>query len=86
MCLDNCILGNSALTSGINPARLSSGCNSNQVKQDVLLDALYLLWSEFGVNPLGQVEACPAMCCAEVSQPGLYWIRNGTEVVQQYCN
>ena len=83
MCLDNCILDNSALTSGINP---SSGCNSYQVKEDVLLDALYLLWSEFGVNPLGQVEACPAMSCAEVIQPGLYWIRNGTEVVQQYCN
>ena len=81
MCLDNCLLDNS----GGNPARLSGACNSNQVREDVLLDALYLLWSEFGVNPLGQVEACPAMSCAEVSQPGLYWIRNETEVVQQHC-
>ncbi len=57
----------------------------SQNQEGILAGVLQLLYTEFGVNPLGQSRDCPVESCDSVQLPGMYWIKNGTETIQQYC-
>ena len=79
---------------GGNPVRVSAnGCPSEQDNEDILVDVLGLLSSEFGVVPLGLARSYAATSCEEVarasphSKAGLYWITDGSNTAhQEYCN
>ena len=70
----------------------SSGCPSQQSKDDITRDVFQLLSREFGVRPYGRVRAYPATSCEAVhtAHPdlgaGLYWVsEEGATPAQKYC-
>ncbi len=84
---DPCFRNVSPLRRGRNLPQLVHGCShSNQVQEDIYEGVVHLLVSEFGVNPVGRFRDCPIMSCDRVTQPGLYWITNGTEGTRKYCS
>ena len=71
----------------------ANGCPSEQDNEDILVDMLGLLSSEFGVVPLGLARSYAATSCEEVartsphSMAGLYWITDGSNTAhQEHCN
>ena len=69
-----------------------NGCPSEQDNEDILVDVLGLLSSEFGVVPLGLARSYAATSCEEVarasphSKTGLYWITDGSNTAhQEHC-
>ena len=81
-----------AIKRGENPIRNSNGCSSAEDNEDILGDVLQLLSSEFGVVPLGRAKSYAATSCQQVAnarpqnKAGLYWITDGTNTRQVYCN
>ena len=80
------------IRSGVYKAKvIVNGCSSESVKEDVLVDMLQLLASEYGVNPLGLARLYPAMSCDQVyeanqrSKSGLYWIMFNGITNKSYC-
>ena len=79
---------------GSNPARVSAnGCPSEQDNEDILVDVLGLLSSEFGVVRLGLARSYVATSCEEVARASvhskavLYWITDGSNSAhQEHCN
>ena len=78
--------------SGVYEAKpIVNGCPSESVKEDILVDVLQLLASEYGVNPLGLVRLYPAMSCDQVyaanprSKSGFYWIMFNDITIRSYC-
>ena len=84
--IGNCFTNAIQMRSGINRAITTNNCNNrSQIQEGILAGVLQLLYTEYGVNPLGRSRDCPIESCGSVQQPGMYWIRNGTEIIQQYC-
>ena len=78
---------------GRNPPKIyNNGCPSERDNEDILVDVLKLLSSEFGVVPLGRAKYYAAISCMQVAdaspqnKAGLYWITNGTNTRQEFCN
>ena len=77
---------------GANPVRVYKGCPSEEDNENILVDVLQLLSSEFQVVPLGRAKSYAATSCMQVSdaspqnKAGLYWITDGTHTQQEYCN
>ena len=86
--------GSGGIKKGGNPVRVyANGCPSEQDNEDILVDVLGLLSSEFGVVPLGLARSYAATSCEEVarasphSKAGLYWITDGSNTAhQEHCN
>ena len=81
-----------AIRRGANPVRVYNGCPSEEDNEDILVDVLQLLSSEFQVVPLGRAKSYAATSCMQVAdaspqnKAGLYWITDGTHTQQEYCN
>ena len=80
------------IRSGAYEARpIVNGCPSESVEEDILVDVLQLLASEYGVHPLGLARSYPAISCDQVyeanpsSESGLYWIIFHGMTVRSYC-
>ena len=80
------------IRSGVYTAKpIFSGCPLESVPEDILVDMLQLLASEYGVNPLGLARLYPAMSCDQVyeanprSKSGFYWIKLHDMTVRSYC-
>ena len=80
------------IRSGVYKAKLIvNDCPSESINEDVLVDMLQLLASEYGVNPLGLARSYPAMSCDQVyeanprSKSGLYWIIFNDMSIRSYC-
>ena len=77
---------------GANPVRVYNGCPSEEDNEDILVEVLQLLSSEFQVVPLGRAKSYAATSCMQVAdaspqnKAGLYWITDGTHTQQEYCN
>ena len=84
---------NGGIKRGGNPISIySNGCQSEHDNDDILEDLLMFLSSEFGVVPLGLAKSYAAGSCQEVAdaspqkKAGLYWITDGNNTKQEYCN
>ena len=81
-----------AIRRGANPVRVSNGCPSEDENEDILVEVLQLLYSEFQVVPLGRAKLYAATSCMQVAdtspqnKAGLYWITDGSNTQQEYCN
>ena len=81
-----------AIRRGANSVRVYNGCPSEEDNEDILVDVLQLLSSEFQVVPLGQAKSYAATSCMQVAdaspqnKAGLYWITDGTNTQQEYSN
>ena len=78
---------------GSNPIKFSSnGCSPERDNEDISVEVLHLLSSEFGVVPLGRARSLAASSCEQVAAAsaqntsGFYWITDGTTTQQEYCN
>ncbi len=80
-----------ALRRGVNPPIVSEDCPSIQSLDDVYTNIYNFLSQEFDARILGLTRQLHASSCDHIlssnprSKSGLYWIRNGTEVIQQFC-
>ena len=81
-----------AIRSGVYAAKpIVNGCPSESVPEDILVDVVQLLASEYGVNPLGLARLYPAMSCDQVyeanprSKSGLYWMILHGMTTRSYC-
>ena len=69
----------------------AGSCPLQSAHEDITVDVLQLLSSEFGVRPLGLIRAYPAESCDQVaaanpgSPAGLYWISSDGNIVQVHC-
>ena len=69
----------------------ANGCPSESVTEDIFVDILQFLASEYGAHPLGLARSYPAMSCDQVytanpnSKSGQYWIINGDDVIYINC-
>ena len=81
-----------AIRRGVNPVRISNGFLSKEHNEDILVEVLQLLSSEFQVVPLGWAKLYAATSCMQVAdasphnKAGLYWIIDGSNTQQEYCN
>ena len=72
-----------AIRIGANPVRVSNGCPSEEDNEEILVEVLQLLSSEFQVVPLGRAKSYVATSCMQVAdaspqnKAGLYWITDG---------
>ena len=79
------------IRSGVYKAKLVNDCPSESTNEDILVDMLQLLASEYGVNPLGLARLYPAISCDQVyetnprSKSGLYWIIFNGISIRNYC-
>ena len=77
---------------GANPVRVYNDCPSEEENEDILVDLLQLLFTEFGLVPLGWAKFYAASSCEKVADAspqnmaGLYWITDGTNTQHEYCN
>ena len=55
-----------AIRRGANPVRVSNGCPSEEDNEDILVEVLHLLSSEFQVIPLGRAKLYAATSCMQV--------------------
>ena len=51
----------------VNPVRVYNGCPSEEDNEDILVNVLQLLSSEFQVVPLGRVKSYAATSCMQVA-------------------
>ena len=71
--------------------RFNNDCPSSAARDDILVDVLQLLASEYGVYPLGLAPSYPATSCDQVSaanpgrKTGLYWVGSGDNVKRLNC-
>ena len=79
------------LRRGENPPTMLSDCKSSESLENLQNDFFIFLSQEFGAGVLGRTRQLHASSCDEIlennprNMSGLYWIRNGTAIVQQYC-
>lgn len=65
--------------------------HSQQTIEDIKVDILQLLSSEFSIHPLGVIRSYPAESCDQVylanpaSLSGMYWITNGENTALIHC-
>ena len=72
-----------AIRRSANPVRVSNGWPSEDDNEDILVEVLQFLSSEFQVVPLGRAKLYAATSCMQVAdaspknKAGLYWITDG---------